>query len=216
MTVLDIENYVASLVDDLNFDYFTKPQLLRFINQAAQQTQQKLVLAGNNWYVKLDVSVPTVINQTNYALPTDFLKMNRLESVLNISTVNEQWYTLNSVTLNQKDMNYIDTESSCFYFLKNTLYLQPPPQTVRTLRMYYTYRIADVVLDADIPDVPPEYHEYIANLVAQRCFLKDGRDPGFILTQLKEVEDNLAASAIERAQDHASTVVIIAEDYSGY
>lgn len=214
MTVLDIKNYVWSLVDDLNGDYFTSAQLLIYINQCQQETQKKLVLSGNNWYLKTTTAA-LVVNQYIYTLPTDFLKLNRLESCINIGTTNEERYSIKSITLNQKDDFFQDSEPIGYYFVKSEIYLTPPPKSVRTLRYYYTYRIAPVVLDADIPDVPEEYHEYIANLVAQRCFLKDGRDPGFILTQIKEVEANLTASAIERAQDHASTVVVISEDYAG-
>lgn len=216
MTVLEIKNYCWSLLDDLNGDYFTAPEMLRYINQCTQETQKKLVLSGNNWYAKIDTSTSTVVNQRNYSLPTDFLKMNRLESVININTVSEQWYPITSITLNQKDQNFLESEPTGFYFLKSTLYLTPPPKTIRTLRMYYTYRVAQVALDADIPDVPEEFHEYIANLVVQRCFLKDGRSAELVERQIMQVEESLKAEAIERAQDHASTVVIVEEDYPGY
>lgn len=215
MTVAQIKAYVASLVDDLNFDYFTNTELLRFINQAQQEVQKRLILAGNNWYVTIDATQSTVINQANYTLPTDFLKMNRLELVLNPGS-QEQRYALKSITLNQKDMGFQAADSVGWYILKSTLYLNPLPQTVRTIRMYYTYRIAEVTSDSDTPDVPSEYHEYLAHLVAAKCFLKDGRDASFILQQIKFVEDNLTASAIERAQDHASQVVVVDEDVTVY
>lgn len=215
MTVGEIKAYVASLVDDLQYAYFTETELLRFINQAQQETQKKLVLAGNNWYVKIDQTQSTVVNQANYTLPTDFLKMNRLELVNNPGN-NEDRYSLKSITLNQKDMGFQASDSVGFYLLKNILYLNPKPQNIRTIRMYYTYRIAAVVLDADIPDVPPEFHEYLAYLVALKCFQKDGRDPNFILQQTKVWEDNLEAEAIERNQDHASCVVVVDEDVTVY
>ena len=213
MNVGQIKAYVASLVDDLQFSYFTETELLRYINQAQQEVQKKLVLAGNNWYVKITTAA-MVVNQKNYTLPSDFLKMNRVESVENPG-VNEDRYPLCSISLNQKD-NFDQSADSCaWYLIKDDIYLTPSPKTARILRYYYTYRIAEVTIDADIPDVPLEYHEYLANLVAQRCFLKDGRDPGFILTEIRQVEDNLTASAVERAQDHASMVVVV-DDYMGY
>lgn len=213
MTTGEIKAYVASLVDDLSFGYFTQAELLRYINQEIRETQKKLIAAGNNWYVKIDQSQSTVVNQIAYSVPTDFLKFNRIELVDNPG-VNETRYPLCSIVLSQKDNVYTDFQPIGFYLLKSTLYLTPVPTIVKTIRMYYTYLIPEVVLDADIPDVPVEYHEYVANLVAAKCFLKDGRDPGFIMASVKMVEDALKADAIERNQDHASVVVVV--DDSGY
>lgn len=215
MTVQQIYDYVGSLVDDKDFGYFTTTELLRYINQKAREVQKELVLAGNNWYVQIDESQTTTINQANYTLPTDFLKMNRIELVQNPGT-NEQRYPLVSITLNQKDRLYLEADTSCYYLLKNTLYLNPMPKTVKTIRMYYTYRIAECTSSSDTPDVPAEYQEYLANLVVMKCFLKDGRDPGFILNEVEMVRKALAASAIERAQDHASTVVVMDDDSMVY
>lgn len=216
MNVGQIKAYVASLVDDLQMTYFTPTELLRYINQEMRETQKKLIAAGNNWYIKIDESQSTVVNQLAYTVPTDFLKFNRIELCTNINTTSETRYNISSITLNQKDMMFAQSDTTCFYLLKNTLYLTPQPKTIRTIRMYYTYLIAEVAIDADIPDVPPEYHEYIAMLVAAQCFLKDGRDAGFILNKTKMVEEALKADAIERNQDHASTVVICDNDSLSY
>lgn len=216
MTVAEIKAYVRSLVDDEAGGYFTDADLLRFINQSQQETQKRLVMSGNNWYTKIDTSNTTVLNQANYSLPSDFLKMQRIEVVTNPGTT-ENRYTLSSVTLNQKDMGYQDSDSLSYYLVKSTLYLAPPPKTAgRTLRLYYVYRIADVANDSDTPDVPVEFHEYLANLVALRCFLKDGRDASFIVRMTEMVEKQLDAEAIERTQDHASTVVIADENTQVY
>ena len=214
MTVGQIKAYVASMVDDLQFAYFTEPELLRYINQMQQETQKLLIQAGNNWYTTIDATQSTVINQGNYTVPTDFLKMNRIELVTNAG-VNETRYSIQSITLNQKDAVSFDSDVAGFYILKSTLWLSPFPSTVRLIRMYYTYRIAAVAVDADIPDVPLEYHEYIADRVAEICFLKDGRDASFIRYKCDKVEQFLKQDAIERSQDHASRVVIVNDD-GGY
>ena len=215
MTVGEIKAYVASMVDDKQFAYFTETELLIYINQEMRETQKLILQAGSNWYVKIDQSQSTVVNQANYTLPTDFLIMNRIELVTNPG-VNETRYSVQSIVLNQKDSIAWDNDVAGFYFLKNTLYFAPIPRTVRTIRMYYSYLIPEVALDADTPDVPPQYHEYIADRVACTCFLKDGRDPSFILRRTQIVEDALKQTAIERAQDHASRVVIVDEDSGIY
>lgn len=215
MTLGQIKSYVWSMVDDLGGNYFTTDELTRYANQMMRETQKLLIQAGNNWYTTIDATQSTVINQGNYTLPTDFLKMNRIELVQN-SGPNETRYSPKSITLNQKDLISFDSDVAGFYILKNTLWFAPFPQTVKTIRMYYTYRVAEMTLDADTPDVPAEYHEYIADRVAEICFLKDGRDASFIRYKCDKVEQFLNRDAIERAQDHASRVVIVDEDNGVY
>lgn len=211
MTVGEIKAYVWSMVDDLNGDYFTSPEVLRYINQMQQEVQKLLIQSGNNWYVIIDQTQSTVINQGNYTVPTDFLKMNRIELVQNPG-VNETRYSIQSIPLSQKDAICFDSDVAGFYLLKNTLWFSPFPTTVKTIRLYYTYRIPPVAVDADIPDVPLQYHEYLADRVAEICFLKDGRDASFIRAKCMSTEQDLKNDAIERNQDHASRVVSVDED----
>ncbi len=214
MTVLQIQNYVWSLCDDLSGNYFTSAELLIYINQATQETQKKLILSGNNWYITVSTAA-IAVGQVSYSPPVDCLKINRLESVLNPGA-NEERYPLTSITLNQKDDFYLDSDSMAWFFVGNDIHLTPTPKTARILRYYYTYRVPQLTLTSETPDVPSEFHEYIANLVVQRCFLKDGRNADLVERQIQQVEENLKADAIERAQDHASTVVIVENDYAGY
>lgn len=215
MTVLQIKNYVWSLVDDPSGTYFTTIELDRYINQCIRETQKKLIAAGNNWYVKIDESQSTVINQGNYSLPSDFLKINRIELVQNPG-VNETRYSLQSIPLSNKDAIAFDSDTAAFYLLKSTLWLAPFPSTVRTIRVYYTYLVAETTSDSDVPDVPPEYHEYIAMKVAEKCFIKDGREATLVMQNIMEVEKSLEADAIERNQDHASRVVVVSDDHGVY
>ena len=213
MTLGEIKAYVWSMTDDLNGDYFTTAELTRYANQMMRETQKLLIQAGNNWYVKIDQTQSTVINQGNYTLPSDFLVMNRIELVQN-SGPNETRYSVRSITLNQKDSVCFNSDAAGFYLLKNILWFAPFPSTVKTIRLYYTYLIAEISADVDVPDVPAQYHEYIADRVTEICFLKDGRDSSFVRYRCDVVENALKQTAIERNQDHASTVVIVDEDSS--
>lgn len=215
MNVGQIKSYVWSLCDDLAGSYFTTTELTRFINQEQQETQKQLVLSGNNWYLKVDQSGSTVVNQQGYTLPTDLLAINRIELVQNPG-VNEAVFPLTSITLNQKDAFQNFSGMPCAYYLqKNTIQMIPAPQQVWTIRYYYTYQIADISSDSDTPDVPTEFHEYLAKRVAMQCFIKDGRDATLLLRDIQKVEDDLKARAIERAQDRMSTIVINSDDALG-
>jgi len=216
MNVGEMFTYISYVVDDLGFGYFTKPQLLRFLNQSAQECQKKLLAAGQNWYLKIDQTQTTIANQKLYTLPTDLMDLNRIELVQNPG-INEIRVALTSITLNQQDgfANVVATPVA-FYFQKNQIALVPTPDnSVYTIRIYYSYRIPEVVLEADIIDAPSEFHEYICNLAILKCFMKDGRDASLILRYTDDVEKRLEKQAIQRAQDRANTIVITSDDNFG-
>lgn len=214
MTLGEMQTYLASIVDDVEFGYFTREDTRRYLNQAAKECQKLLIQSGNNWYIKV-VSRPMIVNQRDYALPCDFLKVNRLEAVQNPG-VNQTVQALGSCTMNQQDAFPQFGQPCAFYIQKNQLILLPAPNDVRTMVLYYSYRIEDMVVEADLPDVPEEFHEYIVMLAAKTCFLKDGRDPGLVVEKIRQVEMALERDAIERAQDHMSQVVITDGDAYGY
>lgn len=222
MTVLEAFNYTASQVDDLLFGYFTKPQLLIYLNQSVQECQKKLVAAGNNWYLKRTPdSGPgatfTVVNQDTITPPADLLNVNRLEIVQNPG-LNENRIAVRSITLNQKDyfQGYAQWPIA-FFFQKTDIVLVPAPQVGGLLlRYYYTYRIAPLVNESDIIDVPEEFCEYAVALVILKCFAKDGRDPGIFGKIVDDTEKRLEKQAIQRAQDHAPTIIMTGDGSGGY
>lgn len=221
MTVQNMLDYVWSECDDLLGAYFTQAQVIRYLNQAAGECQKKLVAAGNNWYLKQTPdsgigSFFTTANQDTYTPPTDLLDINRIEIVQNPGT-NENRTALYSITLNQKDYFYGYSQwPVAFFFKKTDIVMCPAPQIGGLLiRYFYTYRIAEVTLPSETIDCPAEFHEYICYLAIMKCFAKDGRDPGYFVQMVNDIEKRLERQAIMRAQDHSPTVVV-SSDGSGY
>lgn len=216
MNLGEMKAYIGSLVDDKAYAYFTEPELTRFINQSAKETQKRLIQSGNNWYVKKDETIVTVVGQQFYNFPSDFMKLNRMELVTDINTNSEVSLTLNSITLNQQDAFSKSAATPVGFFdMKSTFGLVPKPDSVKTLRMYYTYRIVEVSSNSDIVDVPEEFHTYVCHLAAIQCFLKDNRDASLLMRWTSEVERNLDKDAEQRLQDQANKVVLTSEDSFG-
>lgn len=214
MTVQQIKDYVASLCDDLSFAYFTDTELTRYVNQELGETAKVLNQSGNNWYVKTNIATSTVANQQGYTLPTDFVAVNRLEWVLNINTTNEAKAVLQPITLNQQSGFDLYASPQCYYLIgASTINLVPIPTSVRTLRLFYTYRPAEITLNSETPDVPLQYHEYLAKRVAKLCFIKDGRDASLLMEDIKKVEDYMKWEAEQRVLQTPRRVV--ERDYDG-
>lgn len=210
----DLRSLVQQWVDDPNGGYFTTAIVNTFLNNALVETQKMLIQSGESWYLTEKETV-TAANQADYVLPTDFLSTNRVEIVLSGTGANEDRQVISPMTIQQQSlMNYRTGTPQGYILKKNRLALFPCPDSAKTLRIYYNYRISSMSLDTDTPDVAEEYHEYIALLAARDCFLKDDRTPGN-LTQKIEAYEKLMKQAMEdRKQDQARMVVTT--DEGGY
>lgn len=208
MTFLQLRNLVLYWLDDLNAGYFTPEQVNVWLNNAQYEVQKLLLQAGENYYIEC-AQTSLVINQAEYVLPDDFMKLHRLECILSGTPPNENKVPVAFVTLNQQDLLPTQTGQPGFYTIKrNRLIVFPTPDSNYTLRMNYSPRVTQMILDTDIPNVPEHYQEYIAVLATRDGILKDGREMGPITEKLAYYEKMLKDDADERNQDAPRSVVM--------
>jgi hypothetical protein len=212
MTLTELKALVSYWVDDLEFGYFTETQLTAFLNNAQKEVQKMLLRAGENFYTKM-VQTSTVTNQTDYVLPSDFLKVQRVELILAGSVPNEQIQSLDMITMNQKDLIMEQTSSvpRAFYLHRDRIVLCPIPDKVYTLRITYSYLVSDMTTGSSVPDVPTQYHEYIAVVAALDCFLKDDRVPNTLLEKKAFYENMMKRDQEDRVESKTRMVVVTEE-----
>jgi len=207
VTLLDLRNLALSWLDDLQGGYFTATQVNAWINNAQRECQKQLLQAGENYFMKI-VETPTVANQADYVVPSSFLKLNRLEIVLSGTGVNENKFWLQPITVNQQDQFSTNIGTPEVYFLKkDRVTLYPVPDRAYTLRLYYSYRIADLTSDSDTPDIPEEFHEFLAILAAMDGFVKDDRVPANLLAKQQAYIERFKQMAEDRKQDRSRQVI---------
>lgn len=217
MTVAEIENLVVSWLDDPNKTYFTPAQLLTWINLAHRQVQMLLLQAGQNYYMK-PVETYTVANQSDYAMPSDFITEHRLEYVISGTGVNENRIPLSEITTNQQDLiNITSGQPSNYYIKKDRFTLSPTPDNVYLLRLYYSPIVSDLVFDSDVPNVPEQFMEFVAILAAYNGFIKDDRVPSSLAMKMGQFEALLKQMSAERTQDHSRRIVELnSYEYGGF
>lgn len=216
MTLSEIRTLASVWLDDVNNGYFTTAQLNVWINNA-QREVQKLLLTANEDFYTICASTSTVVNQARYAFPSDFLKLHRLSYISSGTGANAKYERIMPITRNEQDIMRMDsTGTPQFYYVnQNTFTLVPIPDRVWTMQIDYTYRVADLANDADVPDVPEDYHEYIAILTARDGFLRDGRDLTPIERKLSYFE-NMAKKTFEsRKVDSPRMVVSTSGGFGG-
>lgn len=208
MTLAELRTLVSTWLDDINNGYFTAAQINVWLNNAQREAQKMVIQAFEGHYRKC-VETTTVVNQREYQLPDDFKKLTRLECILSgTSFQNEARQRLSKITENQQDFFPDNTGTPIsYYFQGDKLVLVPCPDQAKTLRLTYLYRVTDMSADGDTPDIPEDYHEYLAVLATLDGLYRDGRDVGPFLEKKKYYEEQFRRDAEERNVDEPRTVV---------
>jgi hypothetical protein len=214
MNFNDLQNLTAYWLDDLNFGYFTTTQVQLWLNNAQKEVQKILLQAHQNFYVT-PVQTTLVVNQADYVLPSDFVKLHRGEIVMSGTPPNESLVPIAPMTLNQQDLVPNQTGTPQYYFFKkNRIRLYPAPDTPLIFRIYYSYQVSNMSLATDIPDIPESYHEFLAVLAALDGLLKDGRDSNAMLTKKAYYEQLLKEETQDRNEDAPRSIVVTGSDTS--
>ncbi len=215
MTFLGLQNQVTYWLDDLQFGYFTTVQVKVWLNNAQKEVQKRLVRAGQNHYLKC-VQTTLIVNQNDYVLPEDFKELNRLEIILSGTAPNEAKVTLTPITNNQQDLVGGGSGTPQYYFLKrNRIVLIPAPSSAVLMRMDYTYQVAEMVNDTDLPDVPDAYTELIALLAAEDGHIKDDRSAPLLVKKIDVYQRDLDIAANNRLKDAPRRIVETGDGYGG-
>lgn len=186
-TFQDLQNLCLSWLDDLDAGYFTLPQVSVWLNNAQRECQKQLLQAGENWY-ETTLYGNTVQNQDNYTCPADFLKVNKFEVVASGTGTQENRQILWPVTTIQLNQQPLDQGLPAVYGIKkNCFTLKPTPDNIYKLYLTYSYRVADMTVPTQVPDVPEQYHEYLPVLAVIDGFFKDTRDVSQFVAAKKEV-----------------------------
>lgn len=216
MTFLEMQDLTLAWLDDVNAGYFTRAQIKLWLNNA-QRTTQKIIIQAFEGEYEVTKETTTVQYQREYQLPDDFKKLKRLEYILSGTAFqNEQTVRLSKITENQQDFGMRTGTPGAYYFKGKQLILVPAPDTAKTLRLTYIYSVTDMVNDADEPDIPEDYHEFLAVLATIDGFNRDGgqgKKLDAMLTKKKYYEDLFKQDVEERNVDEPRTVVQVDDDY---
>lgn len=213
MTKAQLRTFTLQLLDDPLGLYFDTTFMDPALNQAQEEVQKHLIMAGELYYVK-QVQALTVQDQQDYIWPSDLLKVNRLELVTSGVSPNEILRELIPITLNQMNQYGQQSGQPANYVLKQDRFsLYPIPQDPNlTINLYYSYKIADLALDNQVPDIPEIYQKMIPAYAARMGKVKDDSDMTNILRLIEPFEKEMNELAQQR-QYQTPRRVIENDDY---
>lgn len=177
MTFGELKTLVWSWLDDPNAGYFTDAQVSVWLNNGQKEVQKKLIQSGELWWA-VPVQSNTVASTGEYSLPSDFVRLHKLQIVVSGTAPNENLSRLGIMTPVQEDEYPTGLGlPSGYYIRKNCLVIRKTPDRVYVLKMLYSPQIVAMTVNSQTPDMPDRYHEAIALEACQDGFLKDQRDP---------------------------------------
>lgn len=216
MTRGDLRTLVLTWLDDVQAGYFTVDQVDTWINNAQYEVQKQLLDCGELWYLTC-ATANTVASQDSYSLPADFLKAHRVELLLAGTITSppstQTWTSIEPNTLNEGAyLNFGISQPNTFTIGKDCFILRPIPDAAYTMRLWYSYCVAPMTDDLNVPDVPIQYHEAIAVRAAWDGYLKDQRDPSIISTKRAYYDDMMKKDQIQRQRMRPRRVVRYGDD----
>lgn len=216
MTRGELRGLVLSWLDDLNAGYFTEDQVNVWLNNAQYEVQKQLLDCGELWYMTCSTA-NTVANVGEYSLPADFAKANRLELLIAgtmTGPVGQQtWSAILPSSLNEGAvMNYGTSQPQLVTIGRDCLILRPIPDIAYPMRLWYSYLVDPMNNDLQVPDVPPQYHEYIAVIAAWDGYMKDQRNPTIMDEKRKYYKDMMQKDQIQRNRSKPRHVIRTMDD----
>jgi hypothetical protein len=96
MTRTELRDLARYWLDDEDGGYFTDAMMNVFIYSGLKELQKILINAGESFYT-ICAETSTVVNQRDYALPSDFLHLDRLERITqgsgDTASTERLWYS---------------------------------------------------------------------------------------------------------------------------
>lgn len=168
---------VTTFIGNAELDVFLNEGYRFVYNKVISKFEDFFIQPGTNGNGGL---FSTVSGTQGYSLPSDCQKIVRVEHRSSSSTSDNDWRKLEK--LNIVNDRYDDfypvrdgyTPGFGYFVAGNKIYLKPVPSQVFSVRIWYIPRITALSGEADVPSVPEEFHELIAEYAAIQVLRKSG------------------------------------------
>ena len=190
MIVSEISTRVKRLFGDQANVQIDDTDIIRWVNDAQHE------LALQNQLFQTVASVSTVIAQATYTTPADGITLRAIE-------YNQS--KLQALNYNEAEQYIVGTAQSTtggtpqqFWIWANTINLYPVPDSIGTLKIFYTRQPATVTLVTDTPELPLQYHNAIVQYCLKQAYELDENWQG---VQIKSNEFDTATKTLKDNND---------------
>jgi len=215
MTFLELRVRVSTWLKDKNNGFHTVADVNSYINDAVREVHKILVNSAQNFYFKCGKAA-LAPGSCEYFLPSDLVKVDRVEVILSTSGGVDTTRVLAPITLNEQDNVGQGTGVPETYVLMgDKIRFFPIPNGTESFKITYTHRIADMTLDSQTPPVPEEFQEMIALLATKSGLITDGESNPRLDDKIEMYMKTLKQAAASRVRQ-AGRRIVMSGDADGW
>lgn len=163
----------------------------------------------------------TVSGTQEYPLPADLMKFVRVEHRQSGSTNEDDFLSLQTLNIsNDRVRTFYPPREGWgpgpgfgYFIAGNRLYLRPTPTSTFQIRLWYVPRVQSLSSDTDVPGIPEEYHEILAEYAAIQVLAKSGEGIWKERSDVFQVELTNLLETIE-IRNQQSEQMIITDEWS--
>lgn len=220
MNLADVKKRVRATFGDESSVQVTDENIVTWVNDG-----QREVVSMNPELLEAIVAANTVAGQQDYVIPAD---VRKIRSISYKSDISVAFIDLTALSLQEFDKNMGAWDGSAYgqrdplYYctFANRIKLFPIPNTsiVGGLKLYYYRMPTDVTIDADVIDLPLNYHSAIVQYCLQQAYELD-EDWNSVGNKGQQFTASVSGQRVQE-KDHASAsyqrITVLPEDGEYY
>lgn len=185
MDLSELRDSARSKADEQSSGFISNVELDRFLNQGLRIVYGKIVQNFEDFFIVKGTSlngglISVTASDNEYSLPTDMLKLVRVERRNTNDSNENNWRKLMRLNIGNDQINDFfpireGRDQGFGYFIAgDKIYLRPVPSGGFDMRLWFIPKVTAMSATTDTPGVPEEYHELIAEYGAIQCLAKSG------------------------------------------
>jgi hypothetical protein len=219
MQLSEIRDSARSKADEQETGFVDNTELNRFVNQGVNYVRGKIAQRFEDYFIIPGTTgnggaFSTVVGQMSYSLPTTLMKAVRVEQRPANSTSDNDWRRMDRLNMNSDRYDeyypiregYVPTFG--YFIAGSQLHIKPVPASAYSVRIWFVPRGTILSADSDIPDVPIEYHEMIAEYAAMQILRKSGEPAYKETVEVFNIELQNMLETVEIRDQQAEQMVI--------
>jgi hypothetical protein len=223
MDLTELRASARSKADEEATGFITDAELDRFINQGLRIVYGKIAQSFEDYFVIKGTSgngglISVLANTQEYNLPTDHLKLVRVERRNTNDSNENNWRKLQRLNIGNDQINDFypvreGRDQGYGYFVAgNKIFLRPVPSGGFDMRLWYIPKVTTLVNTTDVPGIPEEYQELVAEYASIQCLRKSGEGIYKEAMDLFNIElGNLLDTISHRVQE--PTQMMVSDEY---
>lgn len=181
MTLADMKKLLRAYMNDKRGDRWRDADdvtVVTLLNRAQEDVQDIIDSVDERFFSKgQDYTVAATFDAYEFDLPSDFKVVVGAERIVpNEPPIPATWCSFADRHTAGRETFYGAATDTPLLYLRGNKIGVVNPTTGYTLRVWYTKRIPDLALEADVSEIPVQHHSFVALHAARLAYGSENRD----------------------------------------